>query len=160
MIMVNVAEALKEERTKQHLSQNKLAKLSGVSRSYIDLIEKGKRGKNISPTKLIQLANALNISPRVFLEAVGLKYDEDLIKYSAKNLKELVEFLQSKYPEITDLVDDVINSSPLLTTVDDTHGFGIDLNRLVATAIYHFLATAFDKEIVKGWTLRKGSPVR
>lgn len=68
---------LKEEREKAGLSQSGLARISGVSRTYIIQIEKGRKGKNISPTKIIQLANALQISARPFLESIGLKCEHD-----------------------------------------------------------------------------------
>lgn len=50
---------LKEKRKKNNLSSESLAKLCGISRSYITLMENGKRlpGKKIIP----KLAEALNL---------------------------------------------------------------------------------------------------
>jgi transcriptional regulator with XRE-family HTH domain len=67
---------LKTEREKRKLSKSKLAQLSGVSRTYIMLIEQGKRKGRISADMLVKIANALEMSPQPFMEAMGLTYRE------------------------------------------------------------------------------------
>jgi len=70
---------LKEARKKKKFSQRKLAEVSGVSRSYIILIEKGVRGDRISGEYLVKLANALEISPKPFFEAIGAHFEEPVV---------------------------------------------------------------------------------
>lgn len=67
---------LKEEREKQGLSKRELAKRSGVSRTYIMMLEQGQRQGRTSSDLLVKLANALKISPKPFLDAIGLSYEE------------------------------------------------------------------------------------
>ena len=52
---------LKKYRTSQNLSQEKLAELSGLHRTYISSIERYKR--SISLENIQRIANALNIEP-------------------------------------------------------------------------------------------------
>ncbi len=49
-------------RTEKKLSQEELAKLAGVSRNYISMIERGSQGINISEQIIQKLAGGLNIS--------------------------------------------------------------------------------------------------
>ena len=71
---------LKGERKKNNLSTGALAKACGVSRSYITLIENGKRlpGKKILP----KIAQALNLKANIvlnwYLESLREKMQEGL----------------------------------------------------------------------------------
>lgn len=51
---------VREERIKQGLSQEKLAEIAGVHRTYIGMIERGE--KNITLTNIEKIAIALNIA--------------------------------------------------------------------------------------------------
>ncbi len=71
---------LRAERKKRELTTQKLAKMCEISRSYITLIENGKRlpGKKILP----KLAAALEVEATVvlswYLEDVGQKLHKEL----------------------------------------------------------------------------------
>ena len=73
-------ERLREERIKQHMTVEVVAKNCGVSRSYITLIENGRRapGKKI----LAKIADALHIKVSVvlnwYLEDVAQKIQKEL----------------------------------------------------------------------------------
>lgn len=74
-------EQLREERKKQGLTVQKVANASGTSRSYITLIENGKRqpGKKILP----KIAAALNLKPAIVLHW----YLENLTERIKKDLE-------------------------------------------------------------------------
>ncbi len=57
---------LKQIRESQGLSQEKLAELSGIHRTYISPVEQGKR--NIALENIEKLADALNIDIRDFFD--------------------------------------------------------------------------------------------
>lgn len=54
------ARNLKEMRVKQQLSQEKLADIAGLHRTYVGSVERGER--NISIDNMERLASALNIT--------------------------------------------------------------------------------------------------
>lgn len=54
------ARNLKEMRVKQRLSQEKLADIAGLHRTYVGSVERGER--NISIDNMERLASALNIT--------------------------------------------------------------------------------------------------
>lgn len=58
--LIKLAENIKAERKKQNLSQEKLAHLCNFDRTYISLLERGKR--NPSYINLQKLASGLKIS--------------------------------------------------------------------------------------------------
>lgn len=60
---------VQEERLKHELSQEKLAEIAGLDRTYISSMERGRR--NVSLLNIIKVANALSISPSIFLEGIG-----------------------------------------------------------------------------------------
>lgn len=61
-----VGRHLRRLRKEQGLSQEGLAELAGMDRSFLSLVESGKR--SISVENLCRLAAALEVHPRVFLE--------------------------------------------------------------------------------------------
>jgi len=58
-ILIRLGNKVKEIRKGKDISQEKLAELSGVDRSYMGRIERGE--KNISLTKIYQISEALNV---------------------------------------------------------------------------------------------------
>ena len=60
-------EKVRELRTKKGLSQEELAELSGLHRTYISSLELGKR--NVSLINIHALAKALGVSPEKLLKA-------------------------------------------------------------------------------------------
>lgn len=61
------ARNLKEMRVKQRLSQEKLADMAGLHRTYVGSVERGER--NISIDNMERLASALNITIQDLLNA-------------------------------------------------------------------------------------------
>ena len=61
------ARNLKKMRVKQQLSQEKLADIAGLHRTYIGSVERGER--NISIDNMERLASALNITIQDLLNA-------------------------------------------------------------------------------------------
>lgn len=58
--------SIKLERVKKGLSQEDLAELSGLHRTYIGMVERAER--NISVINLMLIAKALNVSPNSLLD--------------------------------------------------------------------------------------------
>lgn len=56
---------IKENRTKRSISQEKLSEITGLDRTFISLIETGKRSPTL--TTIIKIANGLNIKPSELL---------------------------------------------------------------------------------------------
>lgn len=58
---------LQEKRKSKNFSQEKLAKLTGLDRTFISLVENGKRSPSLST--ILKISSALGISPSdLFLE--------------------------------------------------------------------------------------------
>ena len=57
--------SIKLERVRKGLSQEDLAELSGLHRTYIGMVERAER--NISVINLMLIAKALNVSPNSLL---------------------------------------------------------------------------------------------
>jgi len=53
---------------RKKLSQNKLAKLSGIDRAYITRLEESADGHRISLQTLLSLAKGLDVPPEIFLQ--------------------------------------------------------------------------------------------
>lgn len=69
------ATTLRAIRTQQGLSQDQLAKLSGIDRTYISGVERGVR--NITLDSLEALIQALKITPTTFLEELQKSLSAD-----------------------------------------------------------------------------------
>lgn len=77
---MSLGKRLSAERKKNNLSAEALAKACGVSRSYITLIENGKRlpGKKILPKIALALNLKTNIVLNWYLENLREKMQQDL----------------------------------------------------------------------------------
>lgn len=73
-ILKAFGQVLKEERVRQNLSQEKLAELTDLSRSYIYYLERGV--KNPTMTTQLSICKALNISIEALMEKVNNKVNE------------------------------------------------------------------------------------
>lgn len=60
--LIRFGQRLRELRTAKDFSQETLALLSGLDRSYVGGVERGQR--NVSLVNILKLATALNIEPR------------------------------------------------------------------------------------------------
>jgi len=60
-ILIRFGERVKEERRKKGLSQERLAEIAGVHRTYIGMIERGE--KNITLENIEKIAKALGKEP-------------------------------------------------------------------------------------------------
>lgn len=58
-IQIRFGEAVRKERLKTGQSQEKLAEIAGLHRTYIGMIERGE--KNLTISNIEKIANALNI---------------------------------------------------------------------------------------------------
>lgn len=61
-VMVRFGEQMRKVRTRVGVSQEKLAELAGLHRTYVSSVERGKR--NISLVNIQKLAEALDVSLR------------------------------------------------------------------------------------------------
>lgn len=59
-VLIKLGEKVKNERLKRNLSQEALAELAGVHRTYIGMIERAE--KNITITNLEKISRALKLS--------------------------------------------------------------------------------------------------
>lgn len=59
-ILLMFADSVQKHRKAQHLSQEELAELAGVHRTYIGMIERAE--KNITLCNIEKIANALKVS--------------------------------------------------------------------------------------------------
>lgn len=74
---MTISNRVKEQREKLHLTQVELAKKTGVTQQAILSIEKGKIKR---PRILLELANALNVSPE------WLSYGSSETSFNSKEL--------------------------------------------------------------------------
>ena len=69
VILSQFGERIKMVRNERKMSQEKLAELSKLDRTYISSVERGKR--NIGILNIIKIANALNVNACSLLEKLG-----------------------------------------------------------------------------------------
>lgn len=67
-IQKKLGQKIREQRTAIGLSQEELADLSGLHRTYIGSIERGER--NVSIQNIVLIARALSISPSTLLDGI------------------------------------------------------------------------------------------
>jgi transcriptional regulator with XRE-family HTH domain len=64
--LVNFGNRIRAIRKEKKLSQEELAALANIDRSYMGHIERGE--KNVTLTKIYQIADALEISAKILLD--------------------------------------------------------------------------------------------
>ena len=69
VILSQFGERIKMVRNERKMSQEKLAELSKLDRTYISSVERGQR--NIGILNIVKIANALNVSACSLLEKLG-----------------------------------------------------------------------------------------
>lgn len=67
------AKVLKEARTEKNISQEKLAELSNLDRTFISLLERGLRQPTLST--IFKLSYALDIGPSELIRKVEVQYE-------------------------------------------------------------------------------------
>lgn len=65
--------AIASLRKRQHLSQEQLANIAGIDRSYMGRNERGEQ--SVSFDKILDICGALNLSPAALFEAVSKEAD-------------------------------------------------------------------------------------
>jgi transcriptional regulator with XRE-family HTH domain len=68
-IKKQIGESIKAHRQKQKLSQEELADICGLHRTYIGSVERGER--NISLENIVAISRALKISPSTLLKDIA-----------------------------------------------------------------------------------------
>ena len=76
---------LQEERKAKKISQEKLAKLSGLDRTFISLIENGKRSPTFST--ILKMCSALEIEPSELFSIYEKKDPDYSVKKGGKHGK-------------------------------------------------------------------------
>lgn len=66
--LIHFGQAIKELREKLGISQEELAELCNLHRTYVGSVERGER--NISLVNIIKLAHALKVTPSQILEKI------------------------------------------------------------------------------------------
>jgi transcriptional regulator with XRE-family HTH domain len=69
-VLESFGKRVQQERLKLKLSQEKLAEIACLDRTYISSMERGCR--NVSLLNIVKVANALSIPPSTLLEGLGL----------------------------------------------------------------------------------------
>lgn len=70
-LLVKFGQRVREERIKQGYSQEELAELADVHRTYIGMIERAE--KNITLKNIEKIANALKIKPEELLRGTTIR---------------------------------------------------------------------------------------
>lgn len=84
---MNFGNALKMCRTQKRVSKTKLAKLSGLSISYLTLLEQGKRDPNLSTIE--KICGSLNIPISIFIFLACDKNEIDNISHELAKMLSL-----------------------------------------------------------------------
>jgi len=66
LLLVAFGKKVREERLKRKLTQEGLAKIAGVHRTYIGMIERGE--KNLTLTNLLKISKALDVKTSKLVE--------------------------------------------------------------------------------------------
>ena len=69
LILETFGRLIQSIRNDRGLTQEKLAELAGLDRTYISSVERGLR--NVSILNIVKFANALSVSPSSLLEKIG-----------------------------------------------------------------------------------------
>lgn len=88
-----LGQKIKELRGRQGLTQARIAEYSGLTRSYISLLEIGQIA-NPSAEKLIRLAKALHVTPEVLFLAAGYVAEEQ-----APDLPDFYTYVSRKFSD-------------------------------------------------------------
>ncbi|CAA0108533.1 Uncharacterised protein [Halioglobus japonicus] len=67
--LLRLGKTVQSIRSDREISQEKLADLSSLDRTYISSVERGKR--NLSVLNVIKIANALQVTPGRLLKGLG-----------------------------------------------------------------------------------------
>jgi transcriptional regulator with XRE-family HTH domain len=65
-VLVRFGNRVREERLKRSLSQEKLAEITGLHRTYIGMIERAE--KNITLLNIVKIAKGLNLNIKTLFE--------------------------------------------------------------------------------------------
>lgn len=93
---MNLGESIKYCRSVRKLTQKELAEKSGVSKSYICLIENGERDASISVLNSIAEALSIPTAIMVFIASEGKELDGDISDKNIERLNKLVKELISR----------------------------------------------------------------
>ena len=69
LVLKTFGHLIQSIRSDRGLSQEKLAELAGLDRTYVSSVERGHR--NISILNIVKFANALSVSPSCLFENIG-----------------------------------------------------------------------------------------
>jgi transcriptional regulator with XRE-family HTH domain len=75
-----IFDSLKEAREDRKYSQGQLAKAAGITRSYYNRMELGKRGENVSMKTVYGLATALDIAPHEVLRLIEVARNSNSVE--------------------------------------------------------------------------------
>jgi len=113
--MNTIGMTLKRLRLEKGLSQNKLAKLSGIDQGYITRLEKSANGHRISLATLKSLAKGLDVAPEIFLQPEDC---QDNGSYSA--IEEILFELRKAIRELVTVIIKVATSPSRLKSLVDS----------------------------------------
>ena len=68
--LIALGDAIRRVRHKQKISQEKLALMAGVDRSYVGRVERG--DNNVAVLTLLKIAQALDVSPKDLMKEAKL----------------------------------------------------------------------------------------
>lgn len=109
---MNIGESIKENRERRGLSQRELAKLAGLSGSFISRLEAGLY-RLTSPDTVNSLAKALKIHPEELYRAAGIIKDSKAVyEIPQKTPDELVAELQVSMPVMIPIHGSIPAGSP------------------------------------------------
>lgn len=101
MIYAQLGKRIKEERLKQHLTQEQLAEKTNLSTAYIGQIERAER--NVSLDTLVYITNSLSVSIDYLLQD-SIKIEDDVV------INEIINILSLKPKEQKLLALDILKT--------------------------------------------------